>query len=459
MLSLSVAEVANKGILFISTIYLARVILAEGYGIISFASSFLAFFSIIVNLGLNTVGSRDIAGDLTKIRKYAEQITSLRLILAIFSFVILASIALFIDKPLTVKLVILISGTNLFTQAFLMDWVYQGNEKMEFLALRQLITSLLSLIGLVIFVKSSSDVITAMVITASSALINSFWMLLLFIKMYGKIKLRIETDFIRKLLKSALPIASSTFFITIYNFLSILMLGFMKTDNETGLYKAAFNFVTLILTPSAIIQNAFFPVLSRAITEEDKSRIWRVFGNLMVIVGVILTGLVFTFSDFFIFLTFGNKYNGSIQILNILMITTFIMYLNTMIYPALVSWKEERKAMYAIAIGGLINIIMNFVLIPKFGANGAAYSTILSEAGVLVGLFLIIRKVINKLYLLEKLSSIALAVLSCYLGYYLLTSLTFHSILSGIISFIFFVVLIFSFRIIRMSDVKGYLKK
>jgi len=459
LFSLSIAEAANKGILFISTAYLARVILPEGYGVISFANSLLVFFSLAVNLGFNVVGSREIAKDHSKISFYASQITSIRLILAFFAAAVLICMAIFIDKPLLVKIVIIISSLNLFSQAFLMDWVYQGNEKMEYLALRQVATSLLSLIGLVLFVKTSDDVILAMTITVSSILINSIWMLLLFTKMYGPLKLNIDKIFIRKLLKSSLPITFSNFFITIFNFLNIVMLGFFRTDAETGYYTAAYKFILLVITPSAIIQNAFFPVLSRASSVEERQRIIKIYGNFMFIVGAVVSIIILVFAEFFVGFTFGDNYFETIAILQVLMITVLIMYINTILYPPLVSWKYEKTVMYAIGAGGIINIVLNFILIPLYGGIGAAWSTVFSELVVLIGLYLIMKRILKMVYLIDKLIILMLALLAGSFGYVLNMYLYLNPIISSIAILLVFTVLILLFKIVTIPQIKSYFVK
>ena len=111
ILSLSAAEMANKGILFIATAYLARAILPEGNGIINFANNLASWFLIAVSLGFDMVGSRDIAKNPGETQKYANQITTLRIFLAIISFVIINLIAIFLDKPVIIKYVIF---NNLF---------------------------------------------------------------------------------------------------------------------------------------------------------------------------------------------------------------------------------------------------------------------------------------------------------------------------------------------------------
>ncbi len=459
LFSLSIAEATNKGILFIFTIYLARTILADGFGIYSFANSLLVFFSLFVNLGFNIVGSREIAKDHSKISLYARQITSIRLLLAVFSSAVLIVLALLLDKPPTTKLVIIISSINLFSQAFLMDWVYQGNEKMEYLALRQVVTSILSLIGLLLFVHSQSDIVLAMIITVSSMFINSLWMFLLYTKMYGKIKLGIDKEFLKELLKSSIPITFSTFFILIFNYLNIVMLGFLRSDAETGFYSAAFKFVILVLTPSAIIQNAFFPVLSRSQSVEDRQQKIRIYGNFIFIIGAVVSLLIMAFPNYFIGLAYGSEYVASVPVLQVLMATVTIMYLNTIYYPPLVSWKYEKTVMYAIGAGGVVNVILNFILIPKFGATGAAWSTVFSELSVLTGLLLITKRIIRKVYILSKIQIFALSLVSAATGYALHNYLNLNVILSTVIILLMYFPLILLFKIVTIDEIKSYIAK
>ncbi len=459
LFSLSIAEVANKGILFLSTAYLARTILPEGFGIISFANSLLVFFSLAVNLGFNIVGSREIAKDHSKIPLYAGQITSVRLLLAVLASVVLIIIVLLLDKPLTTKLVIVISSVNLFSQAFLMDWVYQGNEKMEYLALRQVITSLLSFIGLILFVKTPDDIILAMAITVISVFINAVWMFGLYTKMYGVIKLGIDKIFLKDLLRSSVPITFSSFFILIFNYLNIVMLGFLRSDAETGFYSAAFKFVVLVLTPSAIIQNAFFPVLSRSESIEDRQKKIQIYGNFIFLVGAIVSLIIMLFPGFFIHIVYGYHYEESVPVLRILMGTVLIMYLNTIYYPPLVSWKYEKTVMYAIALGGVVNVILNYLLIPEYGAGGAAWSTVFSELTVLIGLLVIVRKVIKKVFIFRKLIILFLALISTALGYYLVQIVNLNTIIIGIVIILIYFLLILLFKIVTIAEIKRYIAK
>ncbi|MCK5742935.1 MAG: oligosaccharide flippase family protein, partial [Chlorobi bacterium] len=152
LFSLSVAEVANKGIQLVIIMILGRVIMTEGLGVVGVAQGFFVYFFLFSTLGFNIVGAREIAKYPERIREYVNSILTIRVLLSVLMYLILIFIVSSIDKPEIEKTAILIYGLNLFFNAILVDWVYQGTEKMEVLAIRQVATSLLNLLGILLLV-------------------------------------------------------------------------------------------------------------------------------------------------------------------------------------------------------------------------------------------------------------------------------------------------------------------
>ena len=455
---MTVAEIANKGIVFFTTAYLARIILPAGFGIISFANTFTLYFILVVNLGFNIIGQREIAKFPDKIRKYVNQITTLRLLFAIICFALMCLVTYFLDKPITVKYIIIISGFNLFANAILTDWVYNGIEKMEILALRQVATSVLNLIGILILVHNVNDIVIAMVVTTASVMINSIWMLILYIRMFGPVNFIWDSKFIKELVNSSLPVTMSNIFILIYNFINIVMLGFMRTDNETGIYSAGARFVVFVLAPSAILQGSFFPILSRSETLEQRQKVMKVYSNLMFICGAIITLGILTFSDYINFFVYGSKFIESASILKIVMLTSLFMFVNTAYFPPLVGWKMEKTVMYIIGFGALLNIILNFLFIPLYGIYGAAWVTVTCEFLILFGQSIVFKRIIKKAYLFDFAKIVALSIIACAIGWFL-NYKGLQTIISGIVTLIIYVFLIFYFKFVSVSEIKGYIRK
>jgi len=455
--SLSVAEVASKGITLITFSYLARVLLPEGIGIFGWATAFVVYFVFLVDLGFNVVGPREIAKYPDKIRKYVNNITSIKISSALILYAILAISVYFIDKPVHIKYIVLICGLNIFANSILFNWVFQGIEKMEIIAIRQVTTSLLNLIGILILVHSPDDIMIAMSVTIGSMLINSLWMFFYYIKLYGGIKFEYNYGFWKELLSASIPVSLIMFITILYNNLSIFLLGILKSDYETGIYVAAFRVMAFAMVTTGILQNAFIPQLSRSHTLEERLKFTEKYVLFTFVTGTIITTGFFTFSDFIIGI-FGSDYSESSFILKLLMLAGLLAFINVSYSAPLLSWKYEKKIFWAIGAGGLVNIILNILLIPTMGAKGAAIAAICTEFTVLIGLSIIMYSAIQKLFLEKFILVLLYAVISCGIGYLLMTN-GLHSIISGSISLIIFVLINFVFRTITIDEIKMYLKK
>jgi O-antigen/teichoic acid export membrane protein len=200
-------------------------------------------------------------------------------------------------------------------------------------------------------------------------------------------------------------------------------------------------------------------VLSRSESVEDRQKKIQIYGNFIFIVGAIVSLIIMVFPDFFIHTVYGMKYEASIPILQILMGTVMIMYLNTIYYPPLVSWKYEKTVMYAIALGGVVNIVLNYALIPPHGAVGAAWSTVASELTVLAGLLFIVKRVIKKVFIIKKLAILFLALVATFFGYFLIDTFDFNTIITGIVIIIIYFLLILLFKIVTIEEIKKYISK
>jgi O-antigen/teichoic acid export membrane protein len=357
-----------------------------------------------------------------------------------------------------IKYVVWIAGINIFSNALLLNWFFMSIEKMEIIALRQLVTGILNLSGMMIFVHNQNDIVLAMIVTVSALLLNSLWMLVYYIKYYNKLKFHYDLVFWKELLKASLPIAMTFFITLIYNYVSIQILGFTRNFHEAGIYNSAFQALVVTLIPLSIIQNAFFPLLSRSETRENRESVFKKFSLLIYIIGSILTVGFFTFSPEIIHIIFGNKFSEAGPILRILMISGMVMYLNVSLSQPLVAWKKERQVFYAMLAGGIVSLILNAILIPILGPKGAAFASISTELVVFTGQSIIFYKLMKKFYVSKLFVCLGLAVVACIAGKYLST-IGIHAIISGIISFGIYVSFIFLFRITSIGEIKNYLIK
>ncbi len=458
IISLTFSEFFNKGIVFFSTMYLMRTILPEGTGIIAFANSYFSYFLLFVVLAFNTVGTREIAKFPNRIKEYTDTITSTRLILACIIFLIYSLVIFSINDTLETQIVTFIFGFQLFANAINMDWVFQGIERMEVLAIRQVFTSIVTFIGYLLLVHSRADIYMAVIISSSSILLNVILLFIYYVRSIAKYTFKIDWALLKDILRSALPLTIYAFSVTVLNQTNNIILKFYADDYSVGILNAAFRITQFAIIPSTIIQMAFYPVLSRSTDLDERKRIFKKFTTSNMMFGSIITVCLFVFSNLFIGIIYGAKYAESSDILQILSFTSIFVFISTSMTPTLIAWKEEKKVMYAISIGSAISLISNFVLIPIYGKYGAAASNLIGEFAISIGLTFAIYKVIKTIVIKELLSFVAIAVISGLVGYYL-KEIGINQILALIITFILFVSVSILTKLIDLNDFKGLIKR
>jgi O-antigen/teichoic acid export membrane protein len=404
LLSLTSAEISNRVLGFLTLVYLGRILDISGFGVLGFATAFVSYFILVVNFGFSTYGTREIAKDQSKVSKFVNNIFSIRILLAIFLNLILILLMFFSGKSTAIKTVIILTGLNLFTNAISLNWVFQAVEKMRYIAMRQLLSGLLSLIGVIIFVHSKTDVVIAALIISLSALVGNIWFIPIYQKMFAQIKPEYSIEFWKELFRESFPLAFASIMIGIYYNLDMVMLGYMKPESDVGIYNAAYKIFLLGIVPFQLIFSAFFPMLSRVGLNKSKELKDTMKNYAVMIMGSgIVTGIVLLFfSERIVLIIFGEKYLASSLPLSILAVNAIIISLNVFLGNPMMAWGKQKEYAIAISFGALTNVILNIILIPKYSYIGAAYATLSSEICVLIGLFYLFKKFTAGLFIKHK---------------------------------------------------------
>ncbi len=400
LLSLTSAEVISKIIALVTAAYLGRVLKPEGFGILGFATAFVSYFLLMVNFGFDTYGTREVAKDESKKTKLVNNILSIRILFAIGWYIIFSIIVLLIEKPLEVKIVLLITAINLFVNAISINWFFMGIEKMWLIAIRQIMTNLFSLLGIIIFVRKENDLIIAAGITMLSALINSIWLLKIFHTKFNKFSFELDKEYLRLIIKESLPLVFSSFMIAIYYNLDMVMLGYMKTVNDVGIYSAAYKIILVGIIPFTLILNSFFPSLSKIGLSNslEFKNIIKQYAFLMISSGIIISAIIFFDAGEIIKIVFGSQYAAAKVPLLILALNLLVVGANIFFGNPLIAWGKQKQYSVAIAFGAVTNVVLNILLIPKYTYIGASFATLMSEVAVFFGVFYLFNKNTFKIF-------------------------------------------------------------
>ena len=398
--ALTLGQVMSRGLSFLAMAYLARVLGSEGFGIISFAQAILAYLMVFSTLGLDLFGTREIAVN-HKIKKdlFIGNLLALRVGLALICLVGLGIFILAINKSALEKEVIFAYGLYLFPFVFYLGWLFCGIERMEYIGLAAILSRLAFLATVLILIKNPGNVIFVPYLWLTAALVESLFLIFSYRK-FGSIKLNIHLPEWKLFIKDSVWIGISIILLQIYSNFDMVMLGFMKTNQDVGLYSAAYKLILFLVAIGSFYNNSIFPVISRY-AKESKPQLKRfVSKNIAFIwmVGIGLWLVLFLFAPQLILLAYGDKYMGSVRAFQILSLTIVIGIMRLIYSSVLVAFNKIRKSLWGVGVGCGINVILNFLLIPLYGIVGAAVATVIGEIIITV----IIAKIALKLLKTEK---------------------------------------------------------
>jgi O-antigen/teichoic acid export membrane protein len=386
-LSLLMSGVLSQILGFVVIVYLARVLAPEDFGKVSFAVAVVAYFTLMVNMGLPLLGTRETARDLGKVKIYVGNILTIRLTLAAISFGLLLMMAFFLGKSYDKRYLIILYGLGLLPSALLLDWAFQGIEKMEYIGLGRILSRAVYL-GLVIwFVKSPKQLLFVPCFQITGNFLGAMILLVIFIRSFSLPRLSFDISIWKSLLLQALPLGFSIIMIQVIYNIDTVMLGFMRSDAEIGYYNAAYRIIFPLTVISAVYFDAIFPVLSKYYKSSLSSfiKLQKYTAKLMVMVALPLSVGGTVLARSIMNLVYGSEYDAGILPFQILIWVTALIYINSIYARGLWACDKQNEFMKIVTVQATANIGLNLVLIPYMGIGGAAVSTVAAE---LIGLFL-----------------------------------------------------------------------
>jgi O-antigen/teichoic acid export membrane protein len=371
--------------------------------------SFTALFAVVADFGLSALTIREVARD-KKNEKFVDNCISLKLLLSFVTFFLIFFSTFFIDKSPLVKLAVIVAGSHVIISNFNVYFtsIYKAFERMESYAKVSIINGIafISLLSYLIFVSKSSVVGLLVGYITVDLLI-----LIINVVMTKKGFFRVNFDFnkklILKILKEAWPLALGIVFTMIYVRIDSVMLSFIKGDKSVGIYAACYNLLFALQGAISIVHHAILPKLSTLYYEKQFERYRRLLKIIFKISLVCLFPLLILLSLFskeMLNVIYGPEFTVGYVALIILFWNGFIIYFSSFYGYSLMMSNRQRRLTLALGIGAVINITLNFALIPGFGYIGAAIATIITEIVVMVTVYFLNDKRIRilKLGLKEK---------------------------------------------------------
>lgn len=376
--------------------YVSRVLEPDGVGLFNFANTYAGWFALFAALGIPLYGIREVAKikeDIDEQTRFISETISISVV-ATFVCSILMFLTLFFIPQLNENYVIfLVSGIILYMTPLKVDWFFQGKEEFGYITFRSLVIKALSVVLLFLLVREKSDLLFYVALNAAAVVLNEIWN---FIKLYQSGIRPYFTLSGGRHIKPLFILFSSSIAISVYTSLGTLMLGFMADYNEVGYYNCAAHLSWALVPIVTSLAAVVLPRVSKLKEEKNWSEINKLMNKSFSIVSFMSFPIAFgvmVVAPVFVPLFFGEQFYGTIIPLQIIIFAIVAIGFNNLAgIQILLGFGLDKAFLYSLLTGTVSNFILNLILIPFWGASGAAISSVFAETLILCVMLVFIYK-------------------------------------------------------------------
>lgn len=373
------------------TVWMARYLGTEQFGILNYAISFVSIFGILSSLGLNTLATRELLNH----PEDSGLIMGTSFALSFVCALILLPVAAFTitiirpENEILFFMVLIIASGSIFSSFNIIKYWFESHVQAKHNVKVQMITNAISIAIKVILLYTEAPLIAfAWVILVQSVLVAVGYIYMYLSKSNKLNTWKVTFEKIKYILKEAYPLILTGAVFVLHTRTDQIMLGSMVGDEAVGIYAVAVRLSESWMFVPMVIAASFFPAMLNARKNNYELYLQRIqhLLNLMAALGVFVAVVATFVSSPFINLAFGEQYNESALIL-IIHIWSMVFYSISIISSRY--FLAEGLQMYSLRraiIALVVNVILNYFLIPIYGALGAAIATVISK---LVGVWLL----------------------------------------------------------------------
>lgn len=365
-------------------VWIARYLTPGKFGLLNYAISFVGLFSPITTLGLNRIVVRDLAKDPSCKDEVLGTAFVLKLTgsLAIL-LITVGTVYLLNPQDKQLQWLVAIVATGMIFTAFdtITFWFQSQVESKYVVWANNSAYLLINAVKIALIIARAPLIAFSCALTAEKAL--AALALVITYQLKGNLLRfwRFSLERAQDLLFQSWPLIISSFVIMIYMRIDQVMLGQMNQPEELGIYSAAVKVSELwYFIPGAIVDSVFPSIVkAKEISEELYEKRIQILSDLMCLISYSIAIPITIFSRPIMTLLYGENYAGGAASLVVLVWAGLFVSLGMARNPWLITEGLMKFSAATTGVGAVVNIILNFWLIPVYGGLGAGIATLFSQ--------------------------------------------------------------------------------
>jgi O-antigen/teichoic acid export membrane protein len=381
---LSISQFGARIIKVAVIIYAARVLGAAGYGVFSYAITLAGFFGVFVDPGINSVLIRDGAKATPTERQslFATTLIMKAIILAASVLIVIFIAPIFSTLPGAKILLPLVALMIVFdsTREFLAS-LFRAEEKMQWDAASFLLENIaITVFGFIFLLASKTPLSFTYAYVAGTAVgaITAIWLLR---ARFKNILAGASAQRMIEIIKTAWPFAITGTLGILLTSTDILIISWMRSASEVGIYSAGIRIVQTLYLMPGIIQMSTLPLLAR-LAKRDNTKFRIVLERTLAMIFLIsiplsVGGIIL--GTQIMGLVFGSAYAVGGLALSILMLNLSFDYAGSVVAGGIFAYDHQKNLIISSAIAGVGNVLFDIAFIPHWGMAGSAVATLIAQ--------------------------------------------------------------------------------
>ncbi|MEK7583121.1 MAG: flippase [Patescibacteria group bacterium] len=374
------AAVNTLGLIILAI--LTRQLGPEGFGQYSTIYAYLFFVSIAADMGIGTLLTREISREGADEARITGLLVTLRLVLiGVTTAVAVALLPLVgYGSVVTMGILIVILATAAQSITQVLMGVFQKHLRLGVVAVGDFITRGIQLGGLLVLLKYGMVALIPVLWINVVAEVIHMVITVVAARHIIPFHLKIDVVYWKGMLRSAFPIAASLVFTLVYFKIDTVMLSVMSSEAEVGMYSVAYKVLEVVIFFPAMYVGLIMPLLSKFAFRSSEFRpvFFRAARRLGAGATLTVVALV-VFANPIIALIGDAAFSAAVPLLRILSISIGIIFFGNLFGSAIIALDLQRKGIWIYGCGAAINVLLNLLFIPQYGATAAAWNTVATE--------------------------------------------------------------------------------
>jgi PST family polysaccharide transporter len=376
-------KIFRMGVALLVGVWVARYLGPEQFGLLNFAIAFTSFFGALATLGLDGIVVRDLVKYPEKSDVILGSAFALKLIGSLIAFATAITVISILRRgePLTLWVVALTAVGFIFQTLNVIDLLFQSKVQSRYTVYAANSAFILMTLAKVVLLLTAAPLIAFAWAGLGETAFTALFLLVAY-RTRGKNmwKWRARWHVMRDLLWASWPLMLTGISVMISTRVDQVLIGQMLNDKQVGLYSVAVRVAEMWYFIPIGIAGSAFPLLIESKKQSEEiyyQRLQKLY-TLLVMLAITVAMTMTFLSGPAVKMLYGPAYATSAGVLSVLIWSGVPVSFGCVWSNWMLLENRTRTMFFFQLSGAIVNVILNLLLIPRFGIIGSAYATLIS---------------------------------------------------------------------------------